>query len=36
MKTRKIESPCIGCKYFSACGDIERTEPCEGKEEEKE
>lgn len=24
---------CRNCKYFSECGDIERTEPCEGREE---
>lgn len=23
---------CRNCKYFSQCGDIERTTPCEGKE----
>ena len=23
---------CPGCKYYAACGDIERTAPCNGKE----
>ncbi len=23
---------CVGCKYYAACGDIERTAPCNGKE----
>lgn len=27
----ETESPCIGCAYFDACGDEERTEPCDGR-----
>lgn len=23
---------CTGCNYFFACGDAERTEPCDGRE----
>ena len=26
---------CKGCKYYEACGDPHRTEPCKGKEKEK-
>ena len=24
---------CINCKYFDVCGDVDRTEPCEGRVE---
>ena len=26
-----IKYPCRGCKYFSECGDNERTHPCDGR-----
>ena len=22
---------CLNCKYFDVCGDVERTEPCDGR-----
>lgn len=28
-----MKNPCKNCKYFNACGDIDRTEPCNGREE---
>jgi len=31
MKKNIIKYTCINCKYFNACGDEERTEPCKGK-----
>ena len=33
MATKKdVIHPCIRCKYFKACGDKSRTQPCEGRE----
>lgn len=29
---KEIINPCSNCKYFTVCGDPERTEPCNGKE----
>lgn len=26
-----VKKPCIGCIYFKACGNTNRTEPCEGR-----
>lgn len=31
-QTKYLESPCYGCKYFMFCGDLDRTEPCNGRE----
>ncbi len=25
------QHPCIGCVYFTACGETSRTAPCEGR-----
>ena len=30
MKTQP-KHPCIGCIYFKACGNTNRTEPCDGR-----
>lgn len=27
----RAASPCSNCKYFSVCGDLDRSEPCKGK-----
>lgn len=27
---------CKNCKYYNVCGDPDRTEPCNGREEKKE
>ena len=32
MKTKNTKCPCVNCKYFATCGDILRTEKCNGKE----
>lgn len=33
METKKnVKHPCQSCKYFDACGNTSRTEPCEGRE----
>ena len=29
---KETENLCLNCKYFTVCGDPERTEPCNGKE----
>ena len=29
MKT--VKHPCVGCIYFKACGETNRTMPCEGR-----
>ena len=29
---KKAENQCSNCKYFTVCGDPERTEPCNGRE----
>ena len=31
----EIKYPCIDCVYFDACGDLERTIPCDGRETER-
>lgn len=31
---KKVNCPCVGCKYYDVCGDESRTEPCKGREEE--
>lgn len=40
MTNKNVIHPCIGCKYFHACGNTGRTEYCDGRElisqEEKE
>ena len=28
---KKVLKPCIGCVYFKACGNTNRTQPCEGR-----
>lgn len=28
---RKERKTCLGCEYFDACGDSDRTEPCAGR-----
>lgn len=33
MQTKKdVKYPCVNCKYFKACGNTNRTEPCNGRE----
>lgn len=29
---KNVKKPCIGCKYFDACGSTTRTKPCEGRD----
>lgn len=29
---KETENPCSNCKYFTVCGDPDRTEPCNGRE----
>lgn len=29
---KETENPCSNCKYFTVCGDSDRTEPCNGRE----
>lgn len=29
---KKTENPCSYCKYFTVCGDLDRTKPCNGKD----
>ena len=29
-----VEYPCFKCEYFPVCGDIMRTEPCAGRQED--
>lgn len=29
--TQNVKHPCIGCKYFTACGSTTRTMPCDGR-----
>ena len=28
---KPINKPCVGCIYFKACGNTNRTMPCEGR-----
>ena len=28
---KKVKKPCISCIYFKACGNTNRTMPCEGR-----
>ena len=28
----KLKYPCRNCTYFNACGDYDRTEPCNGRQ----
>ena len=37
MKTTNtnVVHPCQGCKYFDACGNTARTEPCLGRDTNK-
>ena len=28
---KTVKHPCQGCVYFSACGDSNRTRPCDGR-----
>ena len=28
---KQIKHPCIGCVYFNACGETNRTTPCDGR-----
>lgn len=32
---KETENLCLNCKYFTVCGDPERTEPCNGKRSSK-
>ena len=29
---KTVKKPCIGCVYFNACGETNRTMPCEGRQ----
>lgn len=31
-----VKKPCIGCIYFKACGNTNRTEPCKGRKTKSE
>lgn len=31
-----VKKPCVGCVYFKACGNTNRTEPCEGRKTKSE
>lgn len=35
-KPRKVQYPCRGCVYYSACGSNMRTIPCEGRKTKSE
>lgn len=28
---KTVKHPCVGCVYFTACGENTRTMPCEGR-----
>ena len=27
----QVKKPCVGCVYFNACGNTNRTQPCNGR-----
>lgn len=29
--TATVKHPCVGCVYFNACGNTNRTQPCDGR-----
>ena len=31
-----VKKPCVGCVYFDACGNTNRTEPCKGRQTKSE
>lgn len=31
MDKKMPQKPCVGCVYFKACGNTNRTEPCFGR-----
>lgn len=31
MKDKQVKHPCIGCVYFNACGETNRTTLCDGR-----
>ena len=31
MNAKQVKHPCIGCVYFNACGETNRTTPCDGR-----
>ena len=31
MNAKQVKHPCIGCVYFKACGETNRTMPCDGR-----
>ena len=31
MSAKQVKHPCIGCVYFNACGETNRTMPCDGR-----
>lgn len=31
MKNKEVKHPCQGCVYFNACGNTNRTAPCDGR-----
>lgn len=33
---KNVKHPCQGCVYFAACGNTNRTEPCEGRQTKSE
>ena len=33
---KKVKKPCNGCIYFKACGETNRTMPCEGRATKRE
>lgn len=34
--TKQVKKPCQNCVYFNACGDHQRTEPCNGRKTKRE
>ncbi len=31
QKNNQVKKPCVGCVYFDACGNTNRTQPCNGR-----
>lgn len=31
MEKKQIKKPCVRCIYFAACGNTNRTMPCDGR-----
>lgn len=35
MKNNSVKHPCQGCVYYVACGESNRTQPCDGRKTKK-